>query len=101
MRLSQRADHTARRKAIYETLYPETQHGANASDAINQRWGNTSPQVEDSYRPSFTESTAEATGRSRQAVERDAQRFARARATNHCQHCKFVAEGFVGFVSTP
>jgi hypothetical protein len=68
---AERAVETKRRKAVYESLHPETKHGAVGNGREK------SPQVEDSTpADSFAESTAKATGRSRQSVERDAHRGA-------------------------
>src|SRR5699024_2418164 len=66
----QRADHIARRKCIYEQLYPQTRHGG---DRRSEAAG-SNPQLEDLKKNSFAEETAEKTGRSRQSVERDARR---------------------------
>lgn len=56
-----RASQTARRKAIYLQLHPETGHGKSAPD----KDANIAP---------FHEATAEATGRSERAVQLDAER---------------------------
>lgn len=60
-----RAKGTARRKAIYLELHPETAHGTNQHDSIRQL-GDSSVR--------FTVDTAENTGRSERAVQRDAER---------------------------
>lgn len=70
---SQRADHTARRKAIYETLYPAAKHGATLKKGDKLPSG----QIDHSGTTSFAESTAQATGRSRESVNRDARRGSR------------------------
>lgn len=62
-----RAGQTARRKAIYEELHPETRNGINQHSSLRQ-------DGEPSAR--FTVETAEATGRSERAVQRDAERGA-------------------------
>lgn len=61
---SDRASQTARRKAIYEELHPETRHGEN-------QW---SRQVGESTVERFTSETATAIGKSERAVQRDAER---------------------------
>ena len=63
-----RAAATARRKAIYEALHPETKHGAIGNGREKSR------QVGDSTDERFTSSTATATGKSERAVQRDAER---------------------------
>ncbi|BAU93425.1 methyltransferase-like protein KIAA1627 homolog [Methylorubrum populi] len=60
-----RARGTARRKAIYEELHPETRHGVNQHDSSRQV-GDCSER--------FSAETAAATGRSERAVQRDAER---------------------------
>lgn len=62
-----RAKHTARRKAIYLELHPETAHGGDRSEPSRQ--SGDLPKVE-----RFTENTAKATGQSERAVQRDAER---------------------------
>lgn len=60
-----RASQTARRKAIYEELHPETRHGGDRA----------SRQVGDLVEAErFTAETASATGKSERAVQRDAER---------------------------
>jgi ParB family chromosome partitioning protein len=62
---AERAKQTARRKAIYLVLHPETaQHVAGA----NAKHGSASDNL------SFAVSTAEAVGRDRRTIERDAER---------------------------
>lgn len=63
---AERAQGTARRKAIYLELHPETAHGGDRT---------ASRQVGDlADADRFTAHTAEATGRSERAVQRDAER---------------------------
>jgi len=59
-----RARQTARRKAIYEELHPETQHGGDRK----------SDQVAKLATRSFSEDQASVTGVSERAVQRDAER---------------------------
>lgn len=61
---AQRAEQTARRKAIYEELHPETRHGG---DRASRQVGDLNPDR-------FTAETATRTGRSERAVQRDAER---------------------------
>jgi len=61
---AERASQTARRKAIYIELHPETAAGRAGAEA---RW-NASDNL------SFASATAEATGKSAKSVERDASR---------------------------
>lgn len=58
---AERAKQTARRKAIYLELHPETGHGKS------------SPNKDDNL-SSFAGATAEATGRDKRSVQRDAER---------------------------
>lgn len=60
---SARAEQTARRKAIYEELHPETRHGAVG------RAGKSGQDVH-----SFADATAAATGKDARTVRRDAER---------------------------
>lgn len=62
---AERASQTARRKAIYEELHPETRHGG---DRASRQVGDL-PQTE-----RFTAETAAAIGKSERAVQRDAER---------------------------
>ena len=62
-----RAKHTARRKAIYLELHPETGHGGYHYEPSRQVG-----DLPDTER--FTVNTAKATGQSERAVQRDAQR---------------------------
>lgn len=64
---SDRARQTARRKAIYIELYPETAHGANLEGAGVAKLA--TPET-----PRFTADTAAATGQSERVVQRDAER---------------------------
>jgi len=70
---SDRARQTARRKAIYEEIHPETAHGATGRGGYEN-----SRQVGDSSdgepAPRFTEDTAQASGKSERTVQRDAER---------------------------
>lgn len=61
---SDRASQTARRKAIYEELHPETAHGGDRK----------SDQVANLATRSFAEDQAAATGHSERTVQRDAER---------------------------
>ena len=64
-----RARSTARRKAIYLELHPETRSGATGSGREKVRQvGEAEPAKR------FTAGTAAATGRSERAVQRDAER---------------------------
>ncbi|RTM07431.1 MAG: hypothetical protein EKK31_11760 [Hyphomicrobiales bacterium] len=63
-----RAKHTARRKAIYLELHPETAHG---TPGVSRQVGDTRERG-DAER--FTEATAKVTGQSERAVQRDAER---------------------------
>jgi len=62
-----RAKQTARRKAIYLELHPETAHGANLQGAGVANLA--SPET-----PAFSTATAKLTGLSERAVQRDAER---------------------------
>lgn len=64
---SDRARQTARRKAIYLELHPETAHGANLEGAGVANLA--SPET-----PAFAKATAQATGQSERTVQRDAER---------------------------
>lgn len=61
---AERAASTARRKAIYEELHPETTHGGDRA----------SRQLGDLKSERFTTDTAAATGQSERTVQRDAER---------------------------
>jgi len=63
---SERATSTARRKAIYETLHPETKHGGDRKSDQVANLATCSDR--------FTSDTAKATGKSERAVQRDAER---------------------------
>lgn len=64
---SDRASQTARRKAIYLELHPETKHGANlAGDGVAKF---ATPETE-----RFTAETAKATGQSERLVQLNAER---------------------------
>lgn len=62
-----RARQTARRKAIYEELNPETRHGGDRSEPSRQLG-----DLPDADR--FSADTARATGLSERTVQRDAER---------------------------
>jgi ParB-like chromosome segregation protein Spo0J len=64
---AQRAKQTARRKAIYVELHPETRNGATGGGHDQLR------QVGEAA-PRFTSDTASATGKSERAIQRDAER---------------------------
>lgn len=64
---SDRAKQTARRKAIYLELHPETAHGANLEGAGVANL--STPET-----PAFATATANITGQSERAVRRDAER---------------------------
>jgi hypothetical protein len=66
---AEEADAVARRKAIYETIHPETKHGAAGANA---RWNATENSA-----VAFTSATAEATGKSERAVRMAAARGAK------------------------
>lgn len=65
-----RARQTARRKAIYLLLHPETAHGGDRSEA-SRRVGDLGARSEIER---FTTNTANATGHSERSVQRDAER---------------------------
>lgn len=61
-----RAEHLARRKEIYQTLYPQTAPGGDRSCAYaNGQFG---------HLPTFAEDTAEKTGDNRRSIDRAVQR---------------------------
>jgi hypothetical protein len=62
-----RAKQTARRKAIYLELHPETAHGANLEGAGVAKLA--TPEI-----PAFAVATAGLTGQSERAVRRDVER---------------------------
>lgn len=64
---SERAQQTARRKTLYESLHPETKHGQNIEIIPSGQFVRTD-------QPSFTEATAKAVGRDERSVRRDAER---------------------------
>lgn len=64
---SERAQQTARRKAIYETLHPEAKHGQNIENTPSGQFVHTET-------PSFATATAKTTGRDERSVRRDAER---------------------------
>lgn len=65
--LADRAKQTARRKAIYLELHPETAHGANLEGAGVAN--SATPET-----PRFTAATAAVTGQSERTVRLDAER---------------------------
>lgn len=69
---AERAHGTARRKAIYLLLHPDTAAGAAQAAGMNSVLGRG--DVAANLAPTFTEATSAATGRSERAVERDAER---------------------------
>jgi hypothetical protein len=84
--LAQRAKFTARRKAIYLALHPETAHGGDRkSEEIkwhrDATWSNAGENNDLNEKtmskpPCFSEDTARRTGRSRRTVDLDVQRSA-------------------------
>lgn len=70
---SERARQTARRKAIYEELYPETRRGAVGRGGYenSRQVGDYSESAEPER---FTSNTAAVTGQSERSVQRDAER---------------------------
>lgn len=71
---SERAAQTARRKAIYLELHPETGHGK------------ASPNKDDNL-SSFAAATAEATGKNERTVQRDAERGEKVCDEAPCRFC--------------
>lgn len=69
---SERAAQTARRKAIYEELHPETKYEARPGRAGKCRQGGDNSETEPTER--FTADTAKATGKSERTIQRDAER---------------------------
>lgn len=67
---SERATSTARRKAIYEELHPETKHG----EFHGNQHARGSRQLGENHADRFTADTSRATGKSERAVQRDAER---------------------------
>lgn len=65
---AERASAVARRKAIYEELHPETQHG---SPGVSRQVGDTRERA---GKERFTKQTADATGSSERTVQREAER---------------------------
>lgn len=65
---SERAAQTARRKAIYEELHPETKQG---TPGVSRQVGDTRARATSAR---FTAETAKKTGRSERSVQRDAER---------------------------
>jgi ParB-like chromosome segregation protein Spo0J len=61
----------ARRKAIYEELYPGTRHG---SPGVSRQVGDSSKRNDNNEVARFTANAAAATGRSERAVQRDTER---------------------------
>lgn len=66
---AERAGQTARRKEIYEELHPETRHGGDRRSDQVAKFATRKNQ--------FTQSTAAATGKSKRAVQLDAERGAK------------------------
>jgi len=67
---AERSSQTARRKAIYQELHPETRHGGDRKSDQVAKLATCSGER-------FTAETASATGRSERAVQRDAERGAK------------------------
>jgi len=65
---AERAEHTARRKEIYEEIHPETDHGGDRRSIKSQ-----SLRLENRA-DCFTASTAATTGKSERVVQLDAER---------------------------
>lgn len=63
---AERASQTARRKAIYEELHPETRLGENQHSRVRQLGEPSADR--------FTLETASAIGKSERSVQRDAER---------------------------
>lgn len=80
--LAQRGIFTAKRKAIYQALYPETAPGGDrkSEDFKRQQMpfdgGERNQEVKVAKTPTFSEDTARKTGRCRRVVDQDAQRGA-------------------------
>ena len=68
---SDRARQTARRKAIYEELHPETKAGTAGARASNAAQCNATDNLSTA---SYAKATADATGRDERSVRRDAER---------------------------
>ena len=68
---AERAVQTARRKAIYLQLYPETAAGVAQAAGMNRSVGNN---VDENFAPTFTEATAKATRQSERIVQLNAER---------------------------
>lgn len=64
---SERAQQTARRKTLYESLHPETKHGATLENPQVAKFATRETER-------FTSDTAKATGKSERAVQLDAER---------------------------
>jgi hypothetical protein len=58
----------ARRKEIYEQLYPETKQGRAQADGMNKAQGRAN--VTDTVSVTFAADTAEKTGQSKRTIER-------------------------------
>lgn len=68
---SDRARQTARRKAIYLELHPETAHGVSQAAGMNRVLGN---DVGENFAPTFTAETAKVSGQSERLVQLNAER---------------------------
>ncbi|XWN29734.1 MAG: ParB N-terminal domain-containing protein [Devosia sp.] len=77
---TERADLTARRKAIYEELHPETVNGSNQYTRVGQLGQPSADR--------FTQETAKVTGQSERKVRRDAERGAKV-----CEEAKALIKG--------
>lgn len=76
---AERSAQVARRKAIYEQLYPEAKHGESLGKARVAKLATQSDGADEGREPhpptpSFAAATAAATGQSERAVRRDAER---------------------------
>jgi ParB-like chromosome segregation protein Spo0J len=75
LRPAERAQATARRKVIYETLHPEKSHGAVGRHHLQSRQvGDSENTSENKPVDRFTAETAKTTGKSERAIQRDADR---------------------------
>lgn len=67
---AERTKQTARRRAIYEELHPETKAHVAGAHGSNRAQGNASAK----NAPAFTANTAAVSGKSERGVQRDAER---------------------------
>lgn len=82
---AERAKATARRKAVYLKLHPETAHGSAGASA---RW-----DAGANLAPAFMTETAAASGRSERAVQRDNERGEKVTDAALDKVCGIVAPG--------